>query len=379
MRMRKKKNGDRRLNECGNIIIASRDELPELPVTLEIGCGKGGFICQMAQREPKKQFVCVEICSDVAVLAAEKVRSLGIGNVHFIVADAKTLPSFFNKGDVERIYLNFSDPWKKSGQYKRRLTYRSFLFMYKSIMQDGASVVFKTDNRPLFDFSLEEFKFAGFELRGVTNDLHASEFAADNVMTEYEKTFSARGFKINRLEAALPSEANVTARPMRADEIDRVMSFFADAREYMRSHGIDQWQDDGGYPSRDIVENDLAAGRAFVLETSGKTVAYAAFCRGIEPTYAEIDGSWLNDKPYAAVHRVAVADEYKGMGLAGVLFRHFESLCRSEGISDLRCDTHKDNRSMRRNLEKLGFDYRGVIRLANGAPRVAYEKEFCVK
>jgi len=371
--MRKKKNGGLRLERCRELIVRSRGELPRLPVSLEIGCGKGGFICRMARLHPEREFVCCEICSDVAVLAAERVIREGIRNVHFIVDDAKNLGSYFRKGEVEEIYLNFSDPWTKSGQYKRRLTYRSFLFIYKSIMRDGAGVFFKTDDERLFDFSLDEFAFAGFELRGVTRDLHASEFAADNVMTEYETNFSSRGIKINRVEAVLPAAANVSFRPARESDVEAyIIPAFEAARGYLCSRGVDQWQD--GYPDRAAVEGDLASGRAYVLETSGRAVAYAALCFGDEPTYAEINGAWKNDLPYAAVHRVAVADGYKGMGLAGQLFSGLEAAALERGVSELRCDTHADNRSMRRHLEKCGFEFCGGIRLANGDPRLAYQK-----
>lgn len=170
MRMRKKKNGDRRLAECGALIVRSRADLPDLPVSLEIGCGKGGFICRMAERYPDRQFVCVEICSDVAVLAAERVARLGLRNVHFIVGDAKDLGSFFEKGDVERIFLNFSDPWTKSGQYKRRLTYRAFLFVYKSILRDGASVFFKRTTNGFLIF------------RSTSSPLRGSSFTASRAI-----------------------------------------------------------------------------------------------------------------------------------------------------------------------------------------------------
>lgn len=192
-------------------------------------------------------------------------------------------------------------------------------------------------------------------------------------MTEYERNFSSRGVKINRLEARLPADAGVYFRPAREDDIDPyLMPAFDAAREYMRSRGIDQWKD--GYPRREAVEDDILNGRAYVLETGGKAVAYAALCFGDEPTYADIDGAWKNELPYAAVHRVVVADGYKGMGLAGRLFRELEGVARERGVTELRCDTHADNRAMRRNLEKLGFELCGGIRLANGDPRIAFQK-----
>ena len=106
---------------------------------------------------------------------------------------------------MSRIYLNFSDPWPKKGYYKRRLTYRGFLEIYKKLLAPGGEIILKTDNEGLFDFSLDEFTVSGFELSGLTRDLHASEFAADNIMTEYEKNFSEKGFKIHRV-IARPTE-----------------------------------------------------------------------------------------------------------------------------------------------------------------------------
>ena len=145
----------------------------------------------------------MEKVADVAITAMEKIRELGIGNVAFLLRDAGELNEFFEKCDVERIYLNFSDPWPKGRHYKRRLTYRKYLEIYKSILPDNGEIFFKTDKRDFFDFSLEEFEAAGFKLRNITNDLHKSEFAADNIMTEYEKRFSQLGSKINRVEAYL--------------------------------------------------------------------------------------------------------------------------------------------------------------------------------
>ena len=372
MRMRKKRNGVERLEATGDLVIKSKGGVPRLPVTLEIGCGKGGFICEAAKREPEKQFIAVEICLDVAVLAAERVLREGIENVRFIVCDAKRLTEYFDKGDVERIYLNFSDPWPNSGQHKRRLTYRSFLAVYKSILKDGGSVIFKTDYRKLFDFSLKEFEFSGFELRGVTNDLHSSELAKDNIMTEYEKNFSSRGFTINRVEAVLPESAGFFIRKAGQADVDYIMAMIQDACEYMRKNGIDQWRP--GYPSRETVENDVNSEAGYVIETSGAAVAYTSLFFGDEPTYAEIDGSWPDNFPYATSHRTVVAKEYKGMGLVGRFFGFFEAECRKHGISELRCDTHADNRSMRRALEKNGYIECGTIRLQDGSPRVAYYK-----
>ena len=371
MRMRKKKHGTQRLENCAEIIINSKEELLALPVSVEIGCGKGGFICELAKRNPDKNYIAIERVPDVALLAAEKALAAGITNVRFIVGDARILPEFFSKGDVERIYLNFSDPWPKKGHFKRRLTYRAFLDTYKSILCDEGSIIFKTDNRPLFDFSLEEFVFSGFELKGVTYDLHNSKLAENNIVTEYEANFSAKGFSINRVEAFLLKDASVTFRKAEPADLDAACKYFDMAREYMRTHGIDQWQD--GYPQRELIAEDIEKGHAWVLTTKGNVVAFACLCFGNEPTYDIIeDGAWPDDLPYAAIHRIVVSPEHKGLGLAGRMVAEFKKICLENEVAVIRGDTHNDNRSMRRMFEKNGFTHCGTIHLANGDPRVAY-------
>ena len=117
------------------------------------------------------------------------------------------LEQIFAPHSFERIYLNFSDPWPKARHAKRRLTYRAMLERFKNLLSENGKIEFKTDNRDLFDFSLIEFEESGYVLENVTFDLHACEWAKDNIVTEYEANFSAKGFKINRLEAHLPSKS----------------------------------------------------------------------------------------------------------------------------------------------------------------------------
>lgn len=214
MRMRKKKHRDERLSACSDLMIRSREDILNIerisdgeklkaPIHLEIGCGKGSFIVGCAESAPQINYIAMEKVTDVVILAAEKIKSSEIENVHFINGDAKNIPEYLRKGEVSRIYLNFSDPWPKSGHYKRRLTYKDFLEIYKSVLTDDGEIFFKTDNRQLFDFSLEQFEACGFKLRNVTYDLHASPYNSQNIVTEYETIFSEKGFKINRVEAYL--------------------------------------------------------------------------------------------------------------------------------------------------------------------------------
>ena len=209
MRMRRKKNGPARLAACGDLILTDAVADPRAifgtghPVHIEIGCGKGDFICGMAEKHPEIDFIAIERISDVLMLAAEKVKAKGLKNVRLGVMNAALLSEKFAPHSIERIYLNFSDPWPKKGYAKRRLTYKTFLDVYKSILTDYGSIFMKTDDTQLFDFSLEELSENGFTVTVVTTDLHGSEFAADNVMTEYEKNFVSEGKKINMLRAYL--------------------------------------------------------------------------------------------------------------------------------------------------------------------------------
>lgn len=207
MRMRKKKNRDSRFENCLDIAVLNPEEHKgkwnELfgnsnPLHVEIGCGKGGFILELAKRNPGINYVAIEKCMDVIIIAMEKIKAAELKNVKFYLGDANNLTEIFDAGEVKQIYLNFSDPWKKSRQAKRRLTYVTFLAKYKQVLCENGQVHFKTDNRPLFDFSLEQFEEFGANVSELTFDLHNSEYNENNIMTEYEKNFSEKGFTINR-------------------------------------------------------------------------------------------------------------------------------------------------------------------------------------
>ena len=207
MRMRKKKNCDVRLEKSGELWIRNPEENygewnkefgNENPIHIEIGCGKGQFICRMAQKYPEINFVAIEVVKDVMVIAMEKAQPLELSNLRFIIADAAHLNEYFAKGEVSRIYLNFSDPWKKSRQAKRRLTHKNFLDIYKKVINAGDMICFKTDNQKLFEFSLNSFAAENFKMSDITFDLHSSGWE-DNVMTEYETKFSQQGMPIYRV------------------------------------------------------------------------------------------------------------------------------------------------------------------------------------
>lgn len=172
------------------------------PVQIEVGMGKGRFIMDMARLHPEKNYIGIEMYDSVLLRAVQKREQMEeeLSNLYFIRMDARNLPEVFEKGEVDRIYLNFSDPWPKDRHAKRRLTSRQFLERYEQILAPGGRVEFKTDNRGLFEFSLEEVKEAGWTLEACTFDLHHEETMLEgNVMTEYEEKFSSIGNPIHKM------------------------------------------------------------------------------------------------------------------------------------------------------------------------------------
>lgn len=171
------------------------------PIHVEIGMGKGKFIMQLAAANPDINYIGIEKYSSVLLRALEKSSEVELRNLYFIRFDAEYLNEIFGENDIDRIYLNFSDPWPKDRHAKRRLTSKEFFSRYNLCLKKVGQVVFKTDNRSLFDFSLEEVKIAGWELKDVTFDLHHSEYLEGNVMTEYEERFVGMGNPIHKLIA----------------------------------------------------------------------------------------------------------------------------------------------------------------------------------
>lgn len=213
MRMRKKKNGEKRLSACGNFIVEKPNLLSlssDTPVWLEIGAGKGGFATGMTKKNPNVAYYAMERVTDCVVLAAELAKKLNeedgvCGNLKYIIDTADNLTKLFDEETVDAIFLNFSDPWSKKGYAKRRLTHRRYLAVYFNLLKDGGALTFKTDNVGLFDFSLEEIESMGLKCDIITRDLHASEYSKDNVVTEYEAAFSSQGVKINMLKVTKPA------------------------------------------------------------------------------------------------------------------------------------------------------------------------------
>ena len=200
MRLRKKPHIDEKLQAFADFVTVGevepfqKDSSRKLYV--ELGTGKGDFITQIAERNPQINFVGLEVEATVVLAAARKVHEKNLRNVRLIVFDVSNIAELFAEHTVDRLYINFCDPWPKKRHAKRRLTYVKFLELYRKILAPDGEIFFKTDNRPLFDFSLEQFELAGMEVRDVTNDLHASE-PPENIRTEYETKFSAQGVPIN--------------------------------------------------------------------------------------------------------------------------------------------------------------------------------------
>lgn len=225
MRMRKKKHSKERLLACEKYLFSPKGVMTdpareigmaEGGVMLEIGAGKGGFACKMAERHSDHAYFAMERVTDCVVLAAERAASGEFGeinNLRFVIDTADNLMRIFSPGSVDAIFLNFSDPWSKKGYAKRRLTHRRYLAMYMNLLRDGGTLRFKTDNVGLFDFSLSEIEAMGLSVSKLTRDLHASEWAENNIMTEYEKNFSDMGMPINMLEIVKPTGFNPEIAP----------------------------------------------------------------------------------------------------------------------------------------------------------------------
>ena len=209
MRVRKRKGAEEHLANHPQYVIlepeAAKGKWHELfgndnPIHIEVGSGKGAFITGMAQQNPDINYIGIDIQLSVLSYALDKVLASGAENVKLWRVDGSALTNYFEDGEVDMMYLNFSDPWPKSRHEKRRLTYKTFLDTYKQILPENGEIHFKTDNRGLFEYSLASFSQYGMVLNKVWLDLHASDYEG-NVMTEYERKFSEKGQVIYRVEA----------------------------------------------------------------------------------------------------------------------------------------------------------------------------------
>ena len=225
MRMRKKRNFDARMEARSDLLLArgtsgilNMKEAAEnfralidfqaafgndKPVALEIGCGKGGFVCALAAERPEYNYLALEKMSNVILTPLEAVAELGLTNIRFLNIRAECLPCYIPENSLDEIYLNFSTPLPKLGYATQRLTHRNFLEVYKKLLKKGGRILQKTDDRDFFEFSLEEYRACGFELENITYDLHEKGNPAWNIVTEYEQKWVDRGLPIHRVEAVL--------------------------------------------------------------------------------------------------------------------------------------------------------------------------------
>jgi tRNA (guanine-N(7)-)-methyltransferase len=182
------------------------------PIHIEIGSGKGQFVSGMARQNPNINYIGIEIQESVLVAALEKALAADVPNLQLLHVNGGQVTDYFEDGEVDQIYLNFSDPWPKKRHAKRRLTHESFLVGYEKVLPPFGELHFKTDNRGLFEYSLASFSQFGLVLKQVWLDLHQVEFPG-NVMTEYEEKFSAKGHPIYRVEVIFPQDRKAFKQP----------------------------------------------------------------------------------------------------------------------------------------------------------------------
>ena len=220
LRMRKKPNLIPRLERSSQVLELAPESLrgswldvyPSFgELHVELGCGKGRFTCEMAEANPRVLFAAIEKVPDALVVAMERACERSLTNLRFIAKDAANLGDYFAPGEVSRIYINFPDPWPKKKQFKRRLTAPSFQKLCFDALRPGGEIWFKTDNSPLFEWSLEQYELCGWQVRDVSRDW------SDTCMTDYEAKFREQGVKINRL-VAVKSENFVMPESKKGDE-----------------------------------------------------------------------------------------------------------------------------------------------------------------
>ena len=223
MRMRRMKNLEPRMEKCAGLRVMEpqtllghwRERMPDCTALwVEVGCGKGKFTAETAQANPTVLLVAVERCREAMVVAMEKAQSMGLKNVLFIDMDVAEIESVFAPGEIDRLFINFPDPWPRKKNAKRRLTHRGFLDKYCRVVKQGGEFHFKTDHAPLSAVSLEEFAACGLTVKNVTDDLHKD--GVTGIMTGYEDKFHALGTPIHRCEVVckpfvLPREEKKTS------------------------------------------------------------------------------------------------------------------------------------------------------------------------
>ncbi|MGM0843881.1 MAG: tRNA (guanosine(46)-N7)-methyltransferase TrmB [Bacillota bacterium] len=214
MRYRNKPWASEKLNEYPQYVIAQPEEQKgkwnevfgnNNPLHIEVGTGKGQFVTEMAKANPDINYIGIELYESIIVTALDRIIEADIPNVKLMNVDARNLKEYFEKNDVDRVYLNFSDPWPKNRHEKRRLTFKDFLKLYEELLIEEGEIHFKTDNQGLFEYSLKSFSEYGLLLNYLSLDLHKSDYEG-NIMTEYEEKFSSLGQRIYRCEVKYPKK-----------------------------------------------------------------------------------------------------------------------------------------------------------------------------
>ncbi len=207
MRMRKMKNLDSRMEKCADLRITDPAALKGSwrslkegcsALWVEVGCGKGKFTAETAAANPDVLLIAVERCREAMVVAMEKAQAMGLTNVFYIDMDVANIEDIFAGEEIDRLFINFPDPWPRKKQAKRRLTHRGFLDKYCRVVRENGEFHFKTDNAPLFEYSVEEFAACGLQVNNLTRNLHANGVVG--IMTGYEEKFYGLGTPINRCE-----------------------------------------------------------------------------------------------------------------------------------------------------------------------------------
>ena len=218
MRMRRMKNLESRMEKCAALRITDPAVLKgnwrslkedAAALWVEVGCGKGKFTAETAQANPDVLLIAVERCREAMVVAMEKAQAMNLKNVFYIDMDVANIEEIFAGSEIDRLFINFPDPWPRKKNAKRRLTHRGFLDKYCRVIKEGGKIHYKTDNAPLFEFSVEEFQACGLQINNLTRDLHANGIVG--IMTGYEEKFHNLGTPINRCEVVckpfqLPAE-----------------------------------------------------------------------------------------------------------------------------------------------------------------------------
>ena len=222
MRMRRMKNLESRMEACAAYRITKPETMKgnwrslkqnAAQLWVEVGCGKGKFTAETAQANPDVLLIAVERCREAMVVAMEKAKNMGLTNVFFIDMDVANIEEIFANFEIDRLFINFPDPWPRKKNAKRRLTHRGFLDKYCRVVKTGGEIHYKTDNAPLFEFSVEEFEACGLEIKNLTRNLHENGIVG--IMTGYEEKFHSLGTPINRCEVVckpfvLPAEEKRT-------------------------------------------------------------------------------------------------------------------------------------------------------------------------